>query len=91
MDVASLDLWFRRGISVITLAFGIAQLYLTEKNIWVDAGFIICMAGIVGYYTNFLFQFTVRLNHRVQNFCLLFFPAHYSIAWAKYRYPGVLQ
>ncbi len=54
MDVASLDLWFRRGISVITLAFGIVQLYLTEKNIWVDAGFIICMAGIVGYYTNFL-------------------------------------
>ena len=54
MDVASLDLWFRRGISVITLAFGIVQLYLTEKNIWIDAGFIICMAGIVGYYTNYL-------------------------------------
>ncbi|HMV45648.1 MAG TPA: DUF445 family protein [Leptospiraceae bacterium] len=54
MDVASLDLWFRRGISVITLFFGIVQLYLSEKNIWIDAGFIICMAGIVGYYTNFL-------------------------------------
>jgi uncharacterized membrane protein YheB (UPF0754 family) len=54
MDVAKLDLWFRRGISVITLTFGIVQLYLTEKNIWIDAGFIICMAGIVGYYTNYL-------------------------------------
>lgn len=54
MDVASLDLWFRRGISVITLFFGIVQLYLSEKNIWIDAGFIICMAGIVGYYTNYL-------------------------------------
>ena len=41
MDVAKLDLWFRRGISVITLVFGIVQLYLTEKNILIDAGFII--------------------------------------------------
>ncbi|MBK8395399.1 MAG: DUF445 family protein [Leptospiraceae bacterium] len=54
MDVAKLDLWFRRGISIITLLFGSIQLYLTEKNIWIDAGFIICMAGIVGYYTNYL-------------------------------------
>nr|MBP9886489.1 DUF445 family protein [Leptospiraceae bacterium] len=54
MDVAKLDLWFRRGISVITFLFGVVQLYLSEKNIWVDAGFVICMAGVVGYYTNFL-------------------------------------
>ena len=42
MDVAKLDLWFRRGISVITFLFGVVQLYLSEKNIWVDAGFVIC-------------------------------------------------
>lgn len=54
MDVVSLDLWFRRGICLITVGFGIAQLYLAEKNIWVDAGFIISMAGIVGYYTNMI-------------------------------------
>ena len=54
MDVAKLDAWFRGGISIITVLFGGVQLYLTEKNIWIDAGFIICMAGIVGDFTNFL-------------------------------------
>jgi uncharacterized membrane protein YheB (UPF0754 family) len=34
--------------------FGGVQFYLSEKNIWVDALFVISMAGVVGYYTNFL-------------------------------------
>ncbi len=54
MDVARLDLWFRRGISIITVIFGLVQILLPEKNLWIDAIFVICMAGVVGYYTNYL-------------------------------------
>lgn len=54
MNVTKLDLWFRHGIGLVTLAFGVGQLYLEKKNIWVDSGFIVCMAGMVGYYTNLI-------------------------------------
>lgn len=54
MEVGLIDLWFRRTLLVITFLFGVIQLYLKQKNIWVNSGFVISMAGIVGYYTNFL-------------------------------------
>jgi uncharacterized membrane protein YheB (UPF0754 family) len=54
LDVAKLDLWFRRILSVTTVTLGGVQLYLSEKNLWVDSAFVVLMAGAVGYYTNFL-------------------------------------
>ncbi|MCB1144299.1 MAG: DUF445 family protein [Leptospiraceae bacterium] len=54
MDVVKLDLWFRRAISFTAFFFGVIQFILNERNIWIDAGFVISMAGVVGYYTNFL-------------------------------------
>ena len=54
MDVGRIDLFFRRGISFVTIIFGVAQLLILEKNIWIDGIFVICMAGVVGYYTNYL-------------------------------------
>lgn len=53
MNATKLDYWFRWGINVVALLFGVMQILL-EKNIWIDAGFVIAMAGIVGYYTNYL-------------------------------------
>jgi uncharacterized membrane protein YheB (UPF0754 family) len=54
MDVAKIDLGFRRSITIIAIVFGGVQFIIQEKNIWIDAGFVITMAGVVGYYTNFL-------------------------------------
>ena len=54
LDVAKLDSWFRKILSFTTVLLGIIQLYLPEKNLWIDSAFIVLMAGAVGYYTNFL-------------------------------------
>jgi uncharacterized membrane protein YheB (UPF0754 family) len=54
MDIARVDYLFRMFITILAVIFGGVQFYLSEKNIWVDALFVISMAGVVGYYTNFL-------------------------------------
>ncbi|MEM7179804.1 MAG: DUF445 family protein [Spirochaetota bacterium] len=54
MEVSLLDIWFRRMLLFVTFIFGILQFVLTDKSIWINAGFVVSMAGIVGYYTNFL-------------------------------------
>lgn len=53
MDVAKLDAWYRKLLVFFALAFGIAEVYYSS-NIWVSALFTILMAGVVGYFTNFL-------------------------------------
>ncbi len=54
LDAAKLDAWFRKILSITTIILGIFQLYLTEKNLYLDSAFVVLMAGAVGYYTNFL-------------------------------------
>lgn len=53
IDVNVFDLWFRRFLSIITLFFGVMQ-YIWQDNFWLNAVFVVFMAGVVGYYTNFL-------------------------------------
>ncbi|HMV79200.1 MAG TPA: DUF445 family protein [Leptospiraceae bacterium] len=53
MELNSLDLWFRRILLWLTIASGIVQ-YAWINNVWTNGIFIVLMAGIVGYYTNFL-------------------------------------
>ncbi len=53
MELNSLDLWFRRILLWLTIASGIVQ-YAWINNVWTNGVFIVLMAGIVGYYTNFL-------------------------------------
>lgn len=53
MDVAQLDSWYRRLLVVFAFGFGIAEFYYAT-NPWITAIFTILMAGIVGYFTNFL-------------------------------------
>lgn len=53
MDVAKLDSWYRKSLVVFSILAGGAQLYWAG-NIWVNACFVILMAGVVGYFTNFL-------------------------------------
>ncbi|MBF0263788.1 MAG: DUF445 family protein [Gammaproteobacteria bacterium] len=52
IEVSEFDLKFRWGILVTAFFCGILQLFFTQSLI--NAAFIICMAGVVGYYTNFL-------------------------------------
>jgi uncharacterized membrane protein YheB (UPF0754 family) len=54
MDVSTLDLIFRHGIIVVSILFGIADYAITPENLWIKGGFVVSMAGVVGYYTNFL-------------------------------------
>lgn len=53
MDVAKLDAWYRRLLVIFSIIGGGFQLYY-EGNVWVNAVFVILMAGMVGYFTNFL-------------------------------------
>ncbi|MCB1159421.1 MAG: DUF445 family protein [Leptospiraceae bacterium] len=54
LSINTVDTLFRRGIVIITLLFGILEFTLFKDNIWVRALFVVLMAGIVGYFTNFL-------------------------------------
>ncbi|MCB1178011.1 MAG: DUF445 family protein, partial [Leptospiraceae bacterium] len=54
MDIARIDYLFRIFITALAVIFGGIQFFLSERNIWIDAFFVISMAGVVGYYTNFL-------------------------------------
>ncbi|MCX7999382.1 MAG: DUF445 domain-containing protein, partial [Leptospiraceae bacterium] len=54
LDAAKLDSWFRKILTTITILLGVLQFYISEKNIYLDSAFVVLMAGVVGYYTNFL-------------------------------------
>ncbi|MBF0350862.1 MAG: DUF445 family protein [SAR324 cluster bacterium] len=54
MTMEQIDQRFRWILLIITLFLGAIRWFLEEENIWIHGSFIICMAGIVGYFTNFL-------------------------------------
>lgn len=54
LDAARLDAWFRKILSIVTVILGVFQISLSEKNLYLDSAFVVLMAGVVGYYTNFL-------------------------------------
>ncbi|MDF3820032.1 DUF445 family protein [Leptospira sp. 96542] len=53
MDVAKLDSWYRKLLVIFSIIAGGFQFYY-EGNVWINAAFVILMAGMVGYFTNFL-------------------------------------
>ncbi len=48
------DKWFRRALLSLALVLAIAEVLLPSQREWLKAFFVIVMAGIVGYFTNFL-------------------------------------
>ena len=53
-DLAQWDRNFRWGLLIGALVFGALDYWLGSNNIWARAGFVIMVAGLVGYFTNFL-------------------------------------
>ncbi|MGM0450720.1 MAG: DUF445 family protein [Pseudomonadota bacterium] len=54
VDLTQWDRNFRRGLLVSALVFGLLDYWFGGDNVWVRAGFVITVAGLVGYFTNFL-------------------------------------
>lgn len=54
MNITAIDKRFRQALILVTVCFGVAKIFVGDENIWLRAAFIICMAGNVGYFTNFL-------------------------------------
>lgn len=54
LDVNELDKRFRLWLVGTTLLFGLVRAVLPEENVWIHSIFIVLMAGIVGYFTNYL-------------------------------------
>jgi uncharacterized membrane protein YheB (UPF0754 family) len=53
-DLTQWDQNFRRGLLGTALVFGLLDYWFSGDNIWFRAGFVITVAGMVGYFTNFL-------------------------------------
>ncbi|MGB1579940.1 MAG: DUF445 family protein [Nevskiales bacterium] len=54
LEVSTLDRRFRFWLLGTTVLFGIVRAVLPEENVWIHSIFIILMAGMVGYFTNYL-------------------------------------
>lgn len=54
LDLTQWDRRFRRALLALALVFGLLDYWFSGDNIWVRAGFVITVAGLVGYFTNFL-------------------------------------
>ncbi|XOZ34517.1 DUF445 family protein [Halomonadaceae bacterium KBTZ08] len=54
LDLTQWDRRFRRALLALALVFGLLDYWFAGDNIWVRAGFVITVAGLVGYFTNFL-------------------------------------
>lgn len=54
IDLTRWDQHFRRGLLSAALVFGLLDYWFAGDNIWFRAGFVITVAGMVGYFTNFL-------------------------------------
>ncbi|MFO7788442.1 MAG: DUF445 family protein [Halospina sp.] len=54
VDLTRWDRSFRRGLLSAALVFGLLDYWFAGDSIWVRAGFVITVAGLVGYFTNFL-------------------------------------
>ena len=53
-DVTQWDRNFRRGLLGTALVFGVLDYWLAGEQLVFRAGFVITVAGLVGYFTNFL-------------------------------------
>lgn len=53
-DVNSIDIWYRRLLVVVSFILGVVDYMIEIPHPIVHAFFVISMAGVVGYYTNFL-------------------------------------
>jgi uncharacterized membrane protein YheB (UPF0754 family) len=53
LDYARFDQWFRRALVGTTVVFGLLQHFFSDVS-WLNAVFIVLMAGNVGYFTNFM-------------------------------------
>lgn len=53
-DLTVWDQRFRYGLVLVAVAFGVLDALLDSGNAWIRAGFVISVAGLVGYFTNFL-------------------------------------
>ena len=54
IELSVIDQWYRWGLIATTLILAVIDLILPTPNVWINGFFIVCMAGIVGYFTNFL-------------------------------------
>ena len=54
IDLTRWDQHFQRGLLSAALVFGLLDYWFAGDNIWFRAGFVITVAGMVGYFTNFL-------------------------------------
>ncbi|MGK0289513.1 MAG: uncharacterized membrane protein YheB (UPF0754 family) [bacterium] len=52
MSLNQVDKIFRRILLLASILFGVSKVFY--ENQWLNAGFLITMTGVVGYYTNFL-------------------------------------
>lgn len=53
-DIVRLDLYSRYGLLALAVLFGGVDYWIGESNPWIKSLFVIIVAGLVGYYTNFL-------------------------------------
>ena len=53
-NLVTWDRAFRRGLLVVAALLALADTWAGGHNPWVRAGFVIVIAGLVGYFTNFL-------------------------------------
>lgn len=54
LDVTTIDTWYRRLLIIISVVLGVVDYILQPTHPILHASFVICMAGVVGYFTNFL-------------------------------------
>jgi len=54
VDLTKWDRNFRRSLLGAALVFGLLDYWFSGDNLWFRAGFVITVAGLVGYFTNFL-------------------------------------
>lgn len=54
LDLATVDRYFRNALLVGSLLLGLADYAFGSSQPWIKTLFVIVMAGVVGYFTNFL-------------------------------------
>jgi uncharacterized membrane protein YheB (UPF0754 family) len=54
VDLVSWDQRFRRALLLMAVALGVLDYWAGGMNAWFRSGFVITIAGCVGYFTNFL-------------------------------------
>jgi len=54
IDLVNWDRWFRRALLLMAVVLGGLDYWANGGNPWFRSGFVITIAGCVGYFTNFL-------------------------------------